>query len=89
MCKFVARTDPITIQVHDGLALTVEGVRVIEDSGDRMQLIFGTDIFDPTGRVVRERRTEMRNGRKVIDLEVGESGITYELVTNSGRVGDT
>ena len=49
-----------------------------------MQMILGTDIFDTHGELVRERRTELRGNVKVIDLEVGRSGVTYEIVTVDG-----
>lgn len=35
-CRFVAKAKPVTVQVHDSLTLEVEGIRIIEDSADRM-----------------------------------------------------
>lgn len=75
--KFVGRLGPVTLQIHDQLELTVEGIRVMEGGGDRMQLIFGTDIFDIEGHLLREKRSDTRDGMKIIGMEAGQSGVVY------------
>lgn len=57
----------------------MEGIRVMETADDRLQFIVGTDICAPSGPVVRERGTTIINGRKVLQMEIGTSGMVVDI----------
>ena len=74
------------MQLHDGLALEVEGIRIMDSADDKLQMIFGTDLFSDNGEWLRERGTSTVGGQKRVMVEVGKSGSgeLFELKVNHG-----
>lgn len=61
-------------------------MRVMDSADDRLQLIFGTDLFSENGSMIRERGTANVGGEKRVMLEVGKhgSGELFELRVEQG-----
>ena len=61
-------------------------MRVMDSADDRLQLIFGTELFSEDGAMVRERGTANVGGQKRVMLEVGKkgSGELFELRVEQG-----
>ena len=56
----------------------------MDTEDDKMQFILGYDVFNPEGSLLRERGTHVRDGVRVVTMEVGQTGVMVELKAING-----
>ena len=57
---FTRKLPRARLQLHDSLAVMVEGIRIINRTADCISIILGTGFFDPKGRFFHQCHLEER-----------------------------
>ena len=57
----------------------MDGIRVMAAADNKLQCILGTDVCSPKGTIVRERGTAIIDGNKVLQMEIGTSGLVFDV----------
>ena len=68
------------LQLHDSLAIMVEGIQIIDGAADRMSIILGKDVFYSRGRFLGLRCLEERGHQTVVNVKVTRTGVMYMLI---------
>lgn len=70
----------VRIQLHDGLTIWTEGIRVVEGRS-KLSLIIGSDLLGTRGAELRKVGASMLGGEESITVEVGayDSGELFRL----------
>ena len=77
---FMGRLLRIRLQLHNSLAILVEGIQIINGAFKHMYMILGTDVFYPRGGFLCLCRWGERVHHSGVDIEAIETGIIYELI---------
>ena len=71
--QFAGKLGKVNLQLHDGLVVEVDGIRVIKGRS-RLQMILGTDVLGSKGDKLRHVGTSAVEGDESIMVEIGLAG---------------